>query len=1227
MAAGAASCALEGRVCLVVAAEMSQEQKSRLARKPLLIVWERDRPLEPPLKLAAAHFGIFFDSAQFGPPDGIRTYSTGDTAEDIAPGVSELPIIVRATDESTGAYKTCNEIMVGARISTEWRVKRQSALTSCSLGDSSDSTSSAWDVSDGNACAEDKLGELNWYEGVIVETKSEIVKGDKAGLRYLVYYDDNEEHFIDPDKTYHVILNLPEQGFGKMWREAQDLDVREQRPQELGSSDWKSERAHQTVPLQGGRTRKHSAADNFDDSRSDDCDDVVSPLIEKQPSLGVLDTSHRDTKRARLYPRPDAMSSERFSSPEEDIEADLGSTALEQPPDSEKMVEAKCNEETLAPAQRIAQHPLTVDSSKDAAANRSKLFISDIPTRVSNKGLQVAFSSFGKVIAFILLAKEGMSTGCAFVEFADPQVAANVVAHASNPSFKQTWCVYENDTDSKPTDEITSKFAAEFLSEPLPPPTAQNGLMSSPAEADISTCPAGKRLIVSNIPTRVSEKGLHSAFSCYGKVEHSTLLRKDGVSTGCGFITFSEPKIADHVVTLASNPSFVLKWCVYENDAHSKPIGQCTSTPWIKYYYHDDTPSKDSVLACIRREQLALEFKEPKEKQTLCEDGVLGAIRRDRKGGRGVSSTSPALPRVAGSEDVRHSKGATRHDRHKDCGRSARSHGHLRSGDPCRAQVHENTDHGDKGRAGDLYDMHPSANFANEKQSNLISSARGYNAHQNGRSRRGHSYHGIHPCRSRSRSPDGGGSRSRPPHGSTAASGDSHPSRIGCFAGNDRESDDNVGKRVAVTHTSAIPKSALMPADASLVHHLEASARVAQRQPELEPPVIGATSSLASAPPPLGTEAPGIHLHEGSRPTHLASAQSLVSELDQGRASLPVPACGGCAADPRLSSSYCIRNVARMNPGPRGPSLIGSSLGQSEACSRAGQTVTASQIGRPSDSDPRINKATCHRFPGSNPNGPRPKRTPSETNLGEPAAKPHITPSSDGPRIGQCGAATFPSQCGSHLRQTGVSPDVAQHDWCPRRRQSSAQPPDLERNVSPQYGQFSADSHLPQYDVSPNLGEPSVDPCLRQFSNNIGLQSHGGGQSESSIGDVLPSRMPSDPRLRREPMERHSVQLHTDPRLNQRVADPCPGQLNICPALSQPSADPHLGQCGVDQRSWITDASSPRPAPSPASAMPPPASSLSACRTSSTTSSGPRNVQGACAPPPLIAALMKRGFR
>lgn len=214
-------CLADDHVCLVVGAGKEQMQQGRLLRrKPIIFVWNRTRPMEEALKHAACHFGIFFDYACFQLSTDSQPCSPLETLDGLAPGELEVGLIISATADSPGAHDPGDEFMVGARISTEWLGKRQSDNLGNGGGGCSSSVDGDSDV-DSDEEEERPLParlRTKWHDGLVVEMKREIMHGDKLGLKYLVYYDDEEEHYINPERLKYTILSLPGEGFGGEWR-------------------------------------------------------------------------------------------------------------------------------------------------------------------------------------------------------------------------------------------------------------------------------------------------------------------------------------------------------------------------------------------------------------------------------------------------------------------------------------------------------------------------------------------------------------------------------------------------------------------------------------------------------------------------------------------------------------------------------------------------------------------------------------------------------------------------------------------------------------------------------------------------------------------------------------------------------------------------------------------------------------------------------------------------
>jgi len=166
--------AFRASVTLCVSPSKRQVQQERLLDRPALcIAWGRQRPLRAALELAARHYGLCPEFAEFDVVNEQRQCPPDATAADLlALGQEELDLTISATQESIGASDAGESLMVGARVSCELSFDMPG-------GDDSDDAQ-------GEPNAGGDPGE--WYNGVIVECvcAAEITDGDRAVQTYLV---------------------------------------------------------------------------------------------------------------------------------------------------------------------------------------------------------------------------------------------------------------------------------------------------------------------------------------------------------------------------------------------------------------------------------------------------------------------------------------------------------------------------------------------------------------------------------------------------------------------------------------------------------------------------------------------------------------------------------------------------------------------------------------------------------------------------------------------------------------------------------------------------------------------------------------------------------------------------------------------------------------------------------------------------------------------------------
>lgn len=165
--------------------------------------------------------------------------------------------------------------------------------------------------------------------------------------------------------------------------------------------------------------------------------------------------------------------------------------------------------------------------------NKGKIFVGGLSWQTTDEEFEEFFRGFGEVIDSVVMKKDdGSSRGFGFVTFADPDVAQDVLNRQIELGNRRVDC-----KPAVPREEL----------DPLRGPVRMG------VRGRVSLGPRTAKIFVGGLSKDTTKEEFERYFEKYGEIVDAIVMtdRETGISRGFGFITFSDEKSADRVVSQA----------------------------------------------------------------------------------------------------------------------------------------------------------------------------------------------------------------------------------------------------------------------------------------------------------------------------------------------------------------------------------------------------------------------------------------------------------------------------------------------------------------------------------------------------------------------------------------------------------------------------------------------------------------------------------------------------
>ncbi|XP_063236385.1 RNA-binding protein 28 [Bacillus rossius redtenbacheri] len=331
----------------------------------------------------------------------------------------------------------------------------------------------------------------------------------------------------------------------------------------------------------------------------------------------------------------------------------------------------------------------TIKNKLKRRDKRGRILVKNLPFKATEADVRRLFSRFGKVSEVRLPRRDdGSPVGCGFVQFPGRDKAARAIAGLSGTEFmgrtldvslalsKLTYIIARPDgvpapgTTTAPGDEEGGSDDAGQVKEELEEVVVKEEPVDEVAEQvggqKKKEKPVQKRgrLIVRNLPFKVTEANFKEHFEQFGQVHEVKLLRRpDGKLVGCGFVQFTWKQNAAKAILKTSGKPFmgrtiIVDWAVPKKvftaqtqqgegaEVKSEPEDEATAVKEDPDDDDDDVDADERKLDAKKRRVSSSEESGPSESEDELEDdgGEEGSPEDDE-------GSSGARPRVT-SDDV-----------------------------------------------------------------------------------------------------------------------------------------------------------------------------------------------------------------------------------------------------------------------------------------------------------------------------------------------------------------------------------------------------------------------------------------------------------------------------------------------------------------------------------------------------------------------------------------------